>query len=376
MRILQVSAYPPGRYGGSERFAMQLSKHLVERGHQVDLLTSNLDGKKSYEEIDGVNVYRCLCLKNIWNVNPLTFIFKRLLKEAHKYDVIHTHGYIFFTSNQVAMAKKIKKYNHVLHLHGGLIPQPGRFAEKKLTIKKWLYDPTLGRFTLHNADIIASVSKKDIVDSMRIFRISKERFIWVPPAVDGDFINNRLEENSNGVRNITFIGRLEIWKGIDLFIKAAKLILNQNNNGNKLKFTVVGDGSLRNKMAKEAKNLPINFVGVIPHKKIPEVLKRTDLLFLPSRLEGLPTVCIEAAANSVPVVASDVGGTREIIKHGFNGFIFNQPDLYKAVDYILKIVNSPDLGLKMGLNGLQLVKRHFIWPKIIDKIERIYEKLA
>ncbi|MEM2109934.1 MAG: glycosyltransferase family 4 protein [Candidatus Odinarchaeota archaeon] len=371
MRILQVSAYPPGRYGGSERFAMQLSKRLVERGHEVTILTSNFDKQVFYEEINDVKIYRYNCINNLWNVNPLTVILPKLLQDGDKYDIVHAHGHIFFTSNQVAFAKKMKKYKYVLHLHGGIIPEPNGSGEKRFWVKKWFYDPTLGSFTVRAADVVASVSKKDIGEAIRIFKCKREKFVWIPPAVDTrKFCNNH--NTNNGSRNITFIGRLEPWKGADLFIDIAKKISRIDSD---IKFTVVGDGSLRYDLIKAAAGYPIRFLGAVNHDDIPEILSQSTLLILPSRLEGLPTVCIEALACGVPVIASNVGGTCEVVQHGYTGYIFNLQELEKVVEYAWDILNSPELRDKMGDHGAKIVEKLFSWDEVVKKVEELYYKI-
>jgi glycogen(starch) synthase len=377
VKILQVSSYPPGRYGGSERFAMQLSKNLAARGHEVTLLTSNIDKNIKYELIDGVDVYRHKCYTNIWNINPLTIIISKLIKDADKYDIIHAHGYIFLTSNQVALAKKIKNYKYILHMHGGLIPEIDGPSEKKFLVKKWFYDTTLGRFTINSADVVASVSKIDILNSIRIFNTKKDKFVWIPPAVDTkkfcNFNSNKNNASENNKVNITFIGRLEPWKGPDLFIKLARKIVNHNKND--IRFTVVGDGSLKNKLLNKTRDLPITFLGTVNHDKIPEVLSETTILILPSRLEGLPTVCIEASACGVPIIASNVGGTSEIVQHGYNGFLFDPSDLNLAFESSLKVIDSNKLRKNMGSNGIRLVHKYFTWDNIINKVEKVYKKI-
>ena len=373
MRVLQVSAYPPGRYGGSERFATELSKKLVERGHKVTLLTSDMDSQTVYEETDGLEILRYRCINNLWNINPLTVILHKLLRESSKYDIIHAHGHIFFTSNQVAFAKKIKDYKYILHLHGGITPESNDAPAKRLLVKKWFYDTTLGRFTVNSADAIASVSKIDINNAIRIFRSRKEKFVWIPPAVDTKkFCNSNFHRN-NGTKNITYIGRLEPWKGADLFIEAAKKIVAKNNSD--IKFTVVGDGTLKYYLLKASVGYPIKFLGSVNHENIPKILADSTLLLLPSRLEGLPTVCVEASACGVPIVASNVGGTSEVVKHGYNGYIYYQPDLDKAIEYITVLLDSPSLREKMGSNGVKLVEKRFSWGKVTERVEKLYYKL-
>ena len=82
LKILQISAYYKPRIGGSERYCHELSKRLVERGHEVHVFTSKLERQTlKNETIDGIQVHRCPCIGNLWGVNPGTFILHKLLKE-------------------------------------------------------------------------------------------------------------------------------------------------------------------------------------------------------------------------------------------------------------------------------------------------------
>lgn len=164
MKIIQVNPYFEPYIGGSEWYCQQLSKHLAERGHEVHVLTSMLDKNAPFnEEKDGFHIHRYSCAGIIWKCNPATFIMHRLMKA--KPDVIHAHSYIFLTSNQVALTKKLIGTPFLLHLHGGVdcaSPTNDFSTRLKFHVKKKLYDSTFGKWTVQTADAVASVSKRDM----------------------------------------------------------------------------------------------------------------------------------------------------------------------------------------------------------------------
>ena len=93
-----------------------------------------------------------------------------------------------------------------------------------------------------------------------------------------------------------------------------------------------------------------------------------------SRAEGLPTCVLEALSCEVPVVASDVGGTNEIVQHGKTGYLFENGVLNQAIKYIKKIKNNQEHE-KLRKNGRTLIKQKFSWKAITKKIIAIYKKV-
>lgn len=374
MKILQVSAYSPPNIGGSERYCHELSKRLVERGHEVHLVTSKLERDSlSNETIDGIHVHRCPCIGNFWGVNPYTFIMHKLFNG--RYDVIHAHSYIFLTSNQAVFSPKTSRTPVLLHLHGGINWVPSRDDSSiwlKFQAKKRLYDPTIGRLTLQAASAVASVSLSDINSARNLWHLDASKFYWVPNAVDIEkFKVNPIDIKSKRL-SVIFIARLEMWKGIDTLLEVAKIVGNEMEE---VDFIIIGDGSLKRyiETVKARFNKNIKVIGQVSPEFIPEMLANASVLILPSYMEGLPTVCLEALACEVPAVASNVGGVSEIIKDGETGYLFPAGDAQMCADRILKLLSDDKLRKMMGRNGRRLVKSVFTWEKVIEKTERIYE---
>ncbi|MFB0559692.1 MAG: glycosyltransferase family 4 protein [Candidatus Lokiarchaeia archaeon] len=373
-KILQVSPYFLPYTGGSERYCQQLSKHLAERGHKLHVITSKLKADSDInEKKDGYHIHRCPCAGIIWRVNPATFIMHKLLKA--KADIIHAHSYIFLTSNQAALTKKLTRIPFLLHLHGGIdfSPLTNDFSTRfKLYFKKSLYDRTLGKWTVQAADAVASVSKRDIELAKQLWDLDKEKLYWVPNAVNLDKFNrNSCNENKDPL-NVVFIGRLEAWKGAITFLEVAKLVRKERDDVN---FLMIGDGSLKNYILNNTVNAHVKALGQIPHTMIPNILSEASVLVLPSYIEGLPTVCLEALASKVPVVASKVGGIPEVIRDGETGFLFSSGNAHLCAKKVLRLLTDEKLRRRMGERGRKLVERFYIWDKVVEKTGRIYEKI-
>ncbi len=370
MKIVHVATNFYPHIGGIENFCYGLSKKLAERGYDVEIITSRLDKNwPSIEEKEGFKIIRCPSLGNLLNVNPLTFIINKLIKA--KPDVIHTHSHMYFTSNQVALLKRFNNVPNLLHLHGNIdysLPKNDFKTYLFFQIKNKIYDRTLGKWTVQGADKIASVSKIDMKNAIRLWNLDSDKVCWVPNAID---INSFKGNKSNDNLNVVFIGRLEPWKGVHTFIEAARMLLKVRDD---VTFTLVGDGSLRN-YVENISNDRIKVLGQVPYNQIPNILSNASVLVLPSYMEGLPTVILEALASEVPVVASNIGGIPEIVIDNETGFLFPTGNTKIFANRIMNLLDDENARNKMGRNGLDLVKKFYTWDKVVTRTEKIYSDL-
>ena len=119
----------------------------------------------------------------------------------------------------------------------------------------------------------------------------------------------------------------------------------------------------------------IEFLGELSHGRIAELLRETSVLVLPSFIEGLPTVCLEALACGIPVVASDTGGTSEIIREGETGYLCPSADLDRFSDRVICLLRDPELRKRLGRNGRALVEHQYSWTRVAEMTEKLYERL-
>ncbi len=132
--------------------------------------------------------------------------------------------------------------------------------------------------------------------------------------------------------DILFIDRLSIEKGINVLIEAT-LYFSKSWN-----LTIIGDGVLRKRLEMQAKavNYNIKFEGWIKLKSIPNYIRRTKVLVVPSVTEPQGIVVIEAMDCGVPVIASRIGGIPDMIKHNENGWLVKHQDAKILCEIIIK----------------------------------------
>ena len=109
---------------------------------------------------------------------------------------------------------------------------------------------------------------------------------------------------------------------------------------------------------------------------IPELFSALDLLVLSSDFEGLPNVVMEAMAAGRPVVATDTGGSRELIREGVNGRLVPPRDPALLSDRMLQILTSPDRGRALGMEGQRRAREEFTAERMVRRFEDLFLRLA
>lgn len=141
---------------------------------------------------------------------------------------------------------------------------------------------------------------------------------------------------------------------------------------------IVGDGPLRHQIEETVAALhlesSVHLLGM--RRDVPQILRATDVLVLASTgWEGLPLTVLEAMASSLPVVASDVGGTREAVVDGETGFLFPPGSVAALAQHVLTLAGDPALAQRMGQHGLARVKQSFTLQRMADETAAVYQQL-
>ena len=186
------------------------------------------------------------------------------------------------------------------------------------------------------------------------------------------------EENIRDLLNIgadekivLFVGLHNKRKGIDLIIKTANLLRDEN-----IRFVLVGDGPEREKSIKVISNLglseKVNFLG--NRLDVHNFYNQADIFFFPSRGEGLPGVLMEAMIYQVPIVTSNIAGTTDLVDNLENGLLCEAEDYYCYAKSIKKLLQNERIRESFKKNGLNTIKTKFLWESNIKNFERIYLK--
>jgi len=163
-------------------------------------------------------------------------------------------------------------------------------------------------------------------------------------------------------------------KGIFDFVKSAYRVVQEFPE---VKFLLVGDGILRPKIEKLIKKLKLKekFILTGWRRDIPQLLSIMDIFVLTSLWEGLPIVVLEAKASKKPVVATDTGGIREIIRDSTNGFLVRCGDIEMIANRILLLLKDKELKKRLSENSKKTWEHRFSLFQMIKDTDSLYKQL-
>ena len=163
-------------------------------------------------------------------------------------------------------------------------------------------------------------------------------------------------------------------KGHVYFLGAAKKILE---NVPDVKFVLVGDGPLRPRYEEVARELNIKrdvyFLG--KRADVPTIISNLDVSVSSSTNEGFSNVILESMAAGKPVVATKVGGSKEMVSDGITGYLIPPADSKAMAGAIINLLQNPDKAMDMGSAGREVVKEKFTVETMVKKYEELYFSL-
>jgi len=172
------------------------------------------------------------------------------------------------------------------------------------------------------------------------------------------------------------ISRLFNLKGHNYLLEAASQVAEVFPE---VKFLLVGDGILRERLIRQAKDLKIRdniiFTGLVERREIPKLISSMDVVVHTSLREGLPRVLPEVLAMAKPVIAFEVDGIGEVIKDGINGYLVPPTDSGKLANCIIHLLKNKENARKMGEVGRAMVSPAFGLGVMIERIDDVYKQL-
>jgi glycosyltransferase involved in cell wall biosynthesis len=250
------------------------------------------------------------------------------------------------------------------------------------TFRVRLYD-ALDRRVLGTMDKVVCVSGAQ-ADKVRRAGVAASKVVVIRNAI-------RLERFQRTTRNdrsrlqtlfptrprwiVGAAGRLSPEKGFTFLVDAAAEVLTNMPTAG---FVLFGDGSLRASLEQqiEAQRLQGRFILAGFHSDLDTYLPHMDVLVLPSLTEGLPNVVLESLAAGVPVVATDVGGTGEVVKDGVDGYLVPPGDPGAIAGKISDLLADNWLRQWMGANGRERMWEHFSFKAQAAEYRRLFTQLG
>lgn len=242
----------------------------------------------------------------------------------------------------------------------------------------------INRWTAELGDRTVAVSDLVLQVEIKRARISPDKVVTIYNGIDVSAFATPNPEVAAQIRQsfdippgtllVGTVGRLHPQKGLDNLLTAMPIIKRQFPN---LRLLIIGDGELRNSSEIQAQSLGISddviFTG--PRTDVPEIIPTLDVFSLPSLWEGLSLALLEAMAAGLPVVATSVGGTPEVVVDGATGLLVPPRDPTALAEAITHILTNPSMAHRMGQAGRERVTKHFSIDETVRKTEQLYETL-
>ncbi|MFH1366684.1 MAG: glycosyltransferase family 4 protein [Patescibacteria group bacterium] len=366
MKIIVFAGYFFPHKGGYENYIFELYKRLAIKGISVDVITCNTNNSLKEEKINGINIYRLDCWNILGGTYPIPklnrnffYIYRKIKKR--NYNFVNTHTRFFLTSLLGFIFAKLNNIDLIHTEHG---TKHTVLTNPIINLISHIYDHTLGYLVIKFSEYNLSVSRASGEFSKHL-GAKEYKIVW--NGIDSHIFHRRqtniktqLKISGNN-KIITFVGRLIEAKGVQDLIEVYYYLSHKY----KITLLIIGKGNFEYKLKEKAKDFKdIIFLGEITKEEIVDILSVTDIFINPSYSEGLPTSVLEAGACSCPVVATDVGGTNEIIENGKNGYLFcphNLKDLQQKIDTLL---NKRDTAAFFGDQLRKKIVSKFDWSVI------------
>ncbi len=372
MRVLHI--IPNLERGGAERVLLGISKYCLKCHIEVKLCvlgTKNLYPEETTDRLSPEILGFSLSYRNPLYVLAKVRRLRRLIRDWQP-DIVHSH--LWPAARMAGWALKTVKIPHLVHIHDTM----GWLSARNLRSRMMRL---LTRTALRNPNTYFVAVGRSVADYTR-------RYLrWIPDRIEviyNGFDVERFARGTVGVENrptgpgrmcvLGTAARLVPNKGIDVLLRA----LQKAALPCSWELRIAGDGSQRNALEELSGSLAIGhqvrFFGTVTD--MGEFYAQLDLYIQPSLFfEGLPLVLTEAMACGVPVIATDVGAARELVRDGTDGFIVPPGDVESLADAIRNLAENIQLRQKMGQNARQRVWAEFSSDQMGRKTVELYKTI-
>lgn len=223
-----------------------------------------------------------------------------------------------------------------------------------------------------SSDAVVTVSKKLSHEISAKFDIPSKTY-FIPNGVN---VPSEIKKDINNKITILFIGALISRKGVDILIQAFAMA----NFESHIQLIIGGGGIERKKLESIARGTNvednITFLGEIPSNKVQDLMLKSDCFVLPSYSEGTPNVIKEAMACGIPVIATNVSGNPELIKHNKTGLLFEPGDVNTLAKLLHFAIDNKNIMKEMGRKGKEfIISEKLTWRNCANAYEQIYKNI-
>lgn len=405
MRILMlIWQYWPEPEGGTQRQCRRLVDVLARRGHECTVLTNwSRFSLARHEREQSVAIVRlgCLCplygalraavdcIRALLRYRPSGQVVTSELRTGPAEWFMRPVRWVAFLSFLVSVLLYVRKHRReidVLHVHestwiAGVAAWCGSKYHVPVICKEATFPtlPEIGKEVPFRCKLdslrrkaffvaYGNESRNDLVSK----GVSVERVCVIPNGVDIP-----VEEATPGNSFVLYVGNATQgakWKSFDVLISAWSRVSALRHDA---RLVVVGAGSWNewhDLALKENCGDSIDFVG--PVTDVSPYYRRTALLVLPSRVEGMSNVLLEAQSHGVPVVVSDIPGNTMVVRHERTGLVVPVGDVHALTRAIVRLLDDPGERAMLGRNGRRRMRDEFSMDSVVGSYEALYLRMT
>ncbi len=373
---LVIANFWPG-WGGAERQCQLLARTLTRQGHHVVVLTRGQRGLPAEECIDGVSVRRTPAFgpgafrSLVWTFTAATW----LRRHARQFPIVQC--YQLLSPSHVGILAR-RSGGHATIMRPACSGPFGDIAEVRRL-------PLTGIRTrlLRRADAFVTLTQ-DIETELFEFGLGGVPFHRIPNGVDVAVFSPVAPDERAALRAAlglptdkvlcAFVGRLTRQKNPELLLAAWSRCATSRAH-----LVFVGDGPLRAVLERQHSGLPstsaVTFTGAVAD--VPAFVRAMDIMVLPSEAEGISNALLEAMACGVPVVATDVGGVRDVLgSAGRAGVVVPAGSSASLAEAISALVDSPAHRREIGAAARTVIEDRYDIRRVVTQYLSLYRELA
>jgi len=367
-------------------FLFILAKGLIKKDYKVYVLAPHSCGLKSYEEIEGVKIYR---FRYMWNrLEGLAYQgnMDELVRKSLLNKIIFVSFLFFFWIRTLGLSDKFKI--DLIHSHwllpGGFVGYLAAvFCGKPLLvtlhgtdlriIKSSRSARVLGKVILKKASHISTVSNFLKQGIMNRLNIEEGKISVIPMPVNTEKIKMVSQFDRPSKKIVLCVARYTKQKRLDICLEALSFLKKK-----KIDFEawLVGFGPEQKKLEERTKVLSlseqIKFLGPLEQERLNICYNQSDVVVLSSVEEGFGLVLAEALFCRKPVIGADSGGIPDIIQDGITGILVPPDDSSALADAIYKLLTDEELANRLANSGYNFVRENLTPEIIARKFATIY----
>lgn len=374
MKILIINSEYPPIGGGAGNASANIAARFAHMGHEAAVVTSRFGELPHLEQHGNLTLYRIPSLRRKQDrSNPfeqLVFLLSAsiwTLGMVPRFLPNATLAFFGVPSGAIAwLVKKVFGIPYIISLRGGDVPgfRPYDFQR---------YHKLLAPFLrLIWKDASAVVANSSGLRQLANAFDPRFEIPIIPNGVD-------LQEYVTEVRawsppHLLSVGRLVHQKGLDLAMRALAQLKDLE-----WEWCIAGDGPQLNVLRSLAKELGIqdriSFPGWRSHAELVECYKGSNLFLFPSRHEGMPNVVLEAMASGLPVIASRISGSEELVVDGQTGILFPSEDIEALCVALRKLLIDASQRQGMGNASRRRVEALYSWENTVQQYTLLLERV-